>query len=501
MTIADTTNGKMDIDQLEMARSESAMPNSKSEEGLTPYFDPVLDKKTLFRLDILLVPLVASMYLLAFLDRANIGNARVAGLQKDLGISDTQYQIAITVTYVPYIAAELPSNLILKKIGPRIMLPGMVLAWGIVTTLQSQIKTYSGLLACRFFLGLCEGGLFPGIVLYLSGFYRPHELQVRIALFFSAAALSGAFSGLLAAGIQQMNGIGNMHGWQWIFLLEGLFTVCFASLCFWAMPNNPQGVKTFTKAHADHCDYRLTLDANSVEGAKLSWKSLLSTFKDLHVWINVIALFCNGCSLFGLAYFTPTIVQTLNFNATHTQLLTVPPFVLAFIVTMISAYTADHYKQRGLTAIATTLVAIVGFSLFLTAKGFGQKYTALCFLIIGVYSSAPSMISWIPNNSASHTRRATAVALGFIMTNAGGILSTWIYPKKDAPQYAFAAKLNLSFCVVTVALLAANLVWLKSLNRKKVSHREHLLRDVAHLSLEEQREALGDHHPDYKYTL
>jgi hypothetical protein len=87
------------------------------------------------------------------------------------------------------------------------------------------------------------------------------------------------------------------------------------------------------------------------------------------------------------------------------------------------------------------------------------------------------------------------------MTNAGGILSTWIYPKKDAPQYAFAAKLNLSFCVVTVALLAANLVWLKSLNRKKVSHREHLLRDVAHLSLEEQREALGDHHPDYKYTL
>ena len=93
MTIADTTNGKLDVAQLEMARNESAMPNSKSEEGLTHYLDPVLDKKTLFRLDILLVPLLASMYLLAFLDRANIGNARVAGLQKDLGISDTQYQI------------------------------------------------------------------------------------------------------------------------------------------------------------------------------------------------------------------------------------------------------------------------------------------------------------------------------------------------------------------------------------------------------------------------
>jgi sugar phosphate permease len=168
---------------------------------------------------------------------------------------------------------------------------------------------------------------------------------------------------------------------------------------------------------------------------------------------------------------------------------------------MISAYTADRYEQRGLTAITTTVVAIIGFALFLTAKNFGQKYTALCFMITGVYSSAPSLISWIPNNSASHTRRATAVAIGFIMTNAGGILSTWIYPKSDAPQYAFAARLNLSFCVVTIALLAANLVWLTYLNRKKVSHREQLLKDVVHLPLSEQREALGDRHPDYKYTL
>lgn len=93
MTVADTTNGKMDVDELEMARNDSAMLNSKPEEGLSHYLDPVLDKKMLFRLDILLVPLLASMYLLAFLDRANIGNARVAGLQKDLGISDNQYQI------------------------------------------------------------------------------------------------------------------------------------------------------------------------------------------------------------------------------------------------------------------------------------------------------------------------------------------------------------------------------------------------------------------------
>lgn len=381
------------------------------------------------------------------------------------------------------------------------MLPGMVFAWGVVTTLQCLVKSYAGLLACRFFLGLFEGGLFPGIVLYLSGFYRPHELQVRIGLFFSAAALSGAFSGLLAAAIQQLDGVGKMHGWQWIFLLEGLFSVCFASVCFWLLPNTPKDVKSFKRVHVDHCEYRLTLDANSVEGSKFSWKALLSTFRDLHVWLNTVALFCSGCSLFGLAYFTPSIVQTLGFNPTNTQLLTVPPFVIAFLATMVSAYLADHYKQRGISAIVSTLVAIIGFALFLTAKGFGQKYTALCFLITGIYSAAPAMISWVPNNTSSHTRRAAAVALAFIFTNSGGILSTWIYPKKDAPQYAFAAKLNLTFCVLTVVLVTANITWLMHLNRRKDTHRNELLKDVAHLPLAEQREILGDSHPDYKYTL
>jgi MFS family permease len=124
------------------------------------------------------------------------------------------FLIAITVTYIPYMAAELPSNLTLKRIGPKIQLPIMMLLWGLVSTCQSQVNSYSGLLACRFFIGLFEGGLFPGLVLYLSGFYRPQELQIRVGLFFCAAALSSAFSGLLATAIQLMEGLRGMHGWQ-----------------------------------------------------------------------------------------------------------------------------------------------------------------------------------------------------------------------------------------------------------------------------------------------
>lgn len=201
----------------------------------------------------------------------------MAGLQDDLGLSDHQYQVCITVLYVsvtpypvygcslkllsrlsPYIMAELPSNLLLRKIGPNILMPTILTIWGLITALQGMcdpdheqrnvfwhnvglVSSYAGLVVVRACLGLVEGPMFPGIVLYLSGFYTRKELALRyvvvpkearnipwtssfcsIALFFSAASLSGAFSGLLAAAIENMHGIQGRPGWAWIFILVRL---------------------------------------------------------------------------------------------------------------------------------------------------------------------------------------------------------------------------------------------------------------------------------------
>lgn len=401
---------------------------------------------------------------------------------------------------MPYIAAELPSNLILKKVGPRILLPTLCTAWGIVTILQSQAHTFSGLIACRFFLGLCEGGLFPGIVLYLSGFYRRHELQVRIALFFSAASLSGAFSGLLAAAIQQMDGVRGLRGWQWIFVLEGLFTACFGLFSYAILPNGPKNVLTFQPQHKEHCLHRLQLDANLFESDKVSVKKIASVFKDVHVLLVCAILFSSGICLYGLAYFTPTIVQAMGYSNTKTQLLTVPPYVSAFGVTMITAYIADRYRLRGACAFATTLLSLVGAAMTLKGRSIGVRYTALILLITGVYSSAPCLISWVPNNSAGHVRRATAVALAFISTSAGGIVSTWIYPQSSAPFYRIGARVNLSVIVFSLVALVLQVMMLRRLNARKQSHRANILEGREHLSYEDQFAELGDKHPEYLYT-
>lgn len=149
-------------------------------------------------------------------------------------VGAAQYLVAITVTYVPYICGELPCNLLLKKLGPQRMIPTMVLLWGITCCEPSEfrwymhtlkqfislvftgfVNNYSGLLAARFFLGLLESGVFPSLVLYLSMFYRRRELQTRISLFFAAASLSGAFSGLLAAAIVNLDGVAGKEGWRY----------------------------------------------------------------------------------------------------------------------------------------------------------------------------------------------------------------------------------------------------------------------------------------------
>jgi len=134
-------------------------------------------------------------------------------------MTDFQYSLTLTMTFIPYIIVEIPAALVVKRIGANNLLPVMATLWGLITTLQGLVTSYSGLLASRFFLGLVEGGLIPGIVLVMSQFYKRDQVQLRLAVFFTAASLTGAFSGLLASAILGMDGRAGHKGWQWIFIL------------------------------------------------------------------------------------------------------------------------------------------------------------------------------------------------------------------------------------------------------------------------------------------
>ncbi|KAJ3503782.1 hypothetical protein NLJ89_g8279 [Agrocybe chaxingu] len=505
---------------------------SKIEEKIgIPYGDVELERKAVRRLDWSILPVMTMFYLLSFLDRANIGehfdlvpptvgslelfttsgNARVAGLQRDLRLTDREYQICVTVLYVPYICAELPSNLVLRRIGPQRLMPTLLTAWGVVVTLQGTsglVSSFAGLVVVRAVLGLIEGPMFPGIVLYLSGFYTRRELSLRIALFFSSASLSGAFSGLLAAAIEKMDGIGNKPGWAWIFILEGLFTVLMGFIGFFLVPATPRESKFLTYEQKELIMARLERDRPSILPAdKFSVKEIFRSLTSPQVIILFVIFFMVGTQLYGLALFLPSIVNQLGFDRNRSQLLSVGPFAAGFFLTIISAIWSDRYQMRGIPAATISLLSVAGFSLFFAAREKYVAYGALYLMVPGVYAGAPVFIAWMANNSEPHYRRATSIAIGFVATNSGGILSTWRFPTKEGPRFTNTTIMNLVFAILAVVGAFLNMAYLhyKNQSKQRPGYRE---RKLAKYGDENDPDAslrawmdLGDKHPDYRYTL
>lgn len=458
------------------------------------------------KLDLTMVPVMTLFYLLSYLDRTNIGNARVAGMQAALKLTDHQFQVAVTVLYVPYICTELPANLLLKKIGPNILMPTILTLWGIVVLFQGFVYNYGGLIAARFFLGLLEGPMFPGIVLYLSGFYTRAELSLRIAYFFSAASLAGAFSGLLAAGIQQMDGKGGKAGWQWIFIIEGLFTVVVGAVAYFLVPATPRHSKLLTPEEAEALIEHLERDRPMIGvHEKFDPREILRALKSPPTIFISLIFFFGGVIFFGLAIFLPSIIRQMQFTPTQSQLLSVGPFATSFLLSLFTAWISDKYNRRGIPLIFLSAMCTAGWALFYASKSVWVSYGAFFLIVPGVFSASPLAAAWLSNNSEPYYRRASSIAFGFMATNFGGILSTWRFPTSEGPRFQKTTIMNMTFASIMTVSAGLNILLLVWMQARKEKNREAILRPYVS---DEQPDGgdkawieLGDKHPDFKYTL
>ncbi|KAF9267380.1 MFS general substrate transporter [Marasmius fiardii PR-910] len=471
--------------------------------------DPAAGKRAVRRLDLAILPMMTLYYFLSFLvsTRNKLGNARVAGLQKALHMTDHQYSVCVTVLYVPYIFAELPSNLLLRKLTPRIVMPSLLTVWGLIVTFQGFITTYPTLVGVRALLGLVEGPMFPGIVLYLSGFYTRRELSLRVAIFFSAASLSGAFSGLLAAAIIHMDGLGGRPGWAWIFILEGIFSVLVGITGFFVTPSTPRDVKFFvTEEDKDVLERRLIQDRPSVTPHDhFSLKEVFRSLSSPHVIMVFVLFYMTGTTLYGLALFLPSIVNQLGYTPNESQLLSVGPFAAGFLVTLVSAYYSDRHQVRAIPTAMISTLAIIGFAMYLTAETKLVRYGSLYLTVPGVYAVAPVVSAWMANNSEPYYTRATSIAVGFIATNSGGITSTWMFPTKEGPRFIKTTIVDLVFSALIVVIAIVNALYLRRQNRIKKERRAQILAPYLEDGKSEDGGErawmeLGDRHPDFKYT-
>ncbi|KAI4240249.1 MAG: hypothetical protein LQ352_007687 [Teloschistes flavicans] len=472
---------------------DKVIPISDSDSGLGA-FTGINEKALLRKLDRKLLPAVTILYLLSFLDRSNVGNARVEGMVKDLHMTGNQYLTGLTLYFIGYVLFEIPCNIVLKLTSPKVWLPTLTLTWGIVATSIGVSQSMSGFFAVRFFLGVAESGLFPGVVYYLSMWYRREERQFRISLFFSAASLAGAFGGILAWGIAHMNHVGGAAGWRWIFILEGLLTVLVSLSAYYFIANYPSTAKFLSDDERATINARLKANSDATRDESFTWGNVKQAFGDPKVWLYGLGFHTMSLPLYTLSLFLPTIIKELGYTAAQAQLLTVPPYAVATLMTLGVAIASEKLKLRAAFIMSTSSLAIIGYIMLLAGRKPGVSYAGTILAAAGIYPSTAVVLSWPANNVSGQTKRATANAMQISIGNLGAVLGTQLYRSTDGPRFFVGHGFALGYLAANIVVVGILWIVLKKENEK----RDRGERDGRLAGVEED-EWLGDDDPRWRF--
>ncbi|CAF9908538.1 MAG: hypothetical protein ALECFALPRED_004668 [Alectoria fallacina] len=459
-----------------------------------------IDSKLVRKLDIRLIPWLCLLYLCSFLDRTNIGNAKLDGLEKSLHITGGQYNACLSIFFVSYALFEPLTNVLLKRLRPSIFIPIIMTLWGVTMVTMGLTHNFQGMMAARFFLGMAEAGLFPGINYYLSCWYKRDEFGIRAAIFFSAAAVSGSFGGLLAAAIGKMSGIGGKEGWAWIFILEGLVTVLIGIASFWMVFDFPDEAHFLSDDDRRRVLRRLKADQqSSAEHEAFKMEYFWASIKDWKTWLYAAIYMGADVPLYAFSLFLPSIISSLGYTSTKAQLLSVPPYAAAAILTITVGYIADRTHQRGLCNICTSFLGMGGFAMLLAGTSPGVRYAGTLLGALGMYPTIANIIAWTANNTEGVYKRGITLGIVIGWGNLNGVVSSNIYQAKDAPLYRQGH--GIVFGYLTVFLLGGSILQYTLLKKENAKRRAGGRDYWAEGKTEKEVEALGDTRPDFIYTL
>ncbi|KAH6647778.1 major facilitator superfamily domain-containing protein [Truncatella angustata] len=466
-------------------------------------FDPVLEAKLRKKIDWAILPIIALLYLFCFIDRANLGNAKIVGLEKDLHMTGAyDYNQLASIFYIAYIVFEIPSNLACKWMGPGWFIPLLVLGFGAMSLAFAYVQDLPQACAVRFLLGMFESGVMPGMSYYLSRWYRRSEFTFRVAVFVVMAPLAGAFGGLLASGITSMTNIGGLHSWRMIFFVEGIITIGLSAIAVVILTDRPETARWLTQEEKD-------LAIARVKSERIAQTSVLDTFSYQKVWLgiwNPVVLatawvfLLDNITVQGLAFFLPTIIAGIfpsarGYSVVQQQLLTVPPYIVGAFITLIIPYISWKQDKRQKFLIIAAPPVMIGYIIYLATPNGTARYVAT-FVITAAFALGPMTNAQAAIQTSSDTSRSVALAVNMLFGNIGGLIATWSYIGWDKPDYRIGNGLN--FAASSLILVSATLAyfWMRRDNKKRDS------KDIdAELSglTEEQIENLEWKHPAWRW--
>ncbi|OBT68516.1 hypothetical protein VE03_02875 [Pseudogymnoascus sp. 23342-1-I1] len=461
--------------------------------------ESAIERALVRKVDMHIIPLIILLYLFSFLDRVNIGNARLYGMEEDLNLKGNQYQIAVSILFVTYCGLEVPSNLLLKKFQPGRYIAVITITWGIIATLSGLVNNFGSLVACRLLLGVFEAGLFPGLITYLTLFYSRRQLAVRIGYLFTSAAIAGACGGLIAYGISFMDGAAGLSGWRWIFILEGIPSVLVGIACIFVLPNDVETAYFLTEEERKlMVNVRFREVGQTVSSQKFHWADVKEGAKDFQLWAFSIAQFGEDVMLYGFSTFLPTIIKGIgHWTVAESQALTVPVYALGAITYLIVAWISDRTQQRGLYTCIFAVVSIVGYGMLLSHASSGVSYAG-CFLVaMGLYVSVGLPLAWLPGNLPRYGKRTLASGLQLMFGNIAGIATPFMYPTADGPNYIMGHATSLSMVGMAALIYLAMMFYYAKVNKDRAMGKEDWKIEG---KTDAEIEDMGDRSPRYVYA-
>lgn len=327
--------------------------------------------------------------------------------------------------------------------------------------------------------------------------YRRHEAQRRYSFFFGSTTLAGAFGGLLAAAIGNMDGVAGYKGWRWIFIIEGGFTV-LVSFAFWfLLPDFPEESKWLRPDEKEFVSARLEVDqGRSARDRPIKIRDVGNIFKDFKIIAGGFMYLGLIVPAYGYAYFAPGIIKTYGYGDIETQLRSVPPWAVAFAFSLLVAYASDKTRHRFGFAIFAICIAIIGFGILISVHdNTSLQYGALFLVTMGAYTAMPIVVCWFNMNLGGHHRRAVGSAWQIGFGNIGGIIAVFAFLKEDGPKFVTGYGICLGFTALSI--ISCGIYGLGCLLANRGRENEGVERGLT----EEEKTDLGDMSPDYRYLL
>ena len=385
-----------------------------------------IETRTLRKITLRIVPFIMLLYFVAFIDRVNIGFAALT-MNKDLGFSPAVFGLGAGIFFWGYFLFEVPSNIILHKIGARIWIARVMITWGLVSAAMAFVQGVASFYVLRFLLGAAEAGFFPGIILYLSYWFPARQRAAVTALFMAAAPLSTVLGSPVSGALLEMDGLLGLKGWQWLFLTEALPAVLLGLVVLVYMTDRPEQARWLG---GDERNWLVsTMSAESASKAATANHSIWRGLADPRVLALSLVYFGTSAGLYTLGVWAPQIIKQFGLSPLKVGFLNAVPATVAVIAMVLWARHSDRTGERTWHVVLACLLAAAGLGLAVPAAGVATALVALTFVNIGVSSSKPplwSMRTMFLSGSAAAAGIATINSIGNLGGFVGPAMIGWI---------------------------------------------------------------------------